>query len=163
MIIRQSTPGEPGITLEPISGDAAAALATAFADIDPWRRYPYPAGQIETYLTTLEAGAPRFVIRLGTDIAGAVGIREMWLRGPYLQFLGVLPLYQRHGLGRVILAWFESTARRDDSRNLWVATSDFNTEAIRFYERFGFKRVVQLDDLVRDGKTEILLRKKLRY
>ena len=83
------------------------------------------------------------------------------LRGPYLQFLGVLPTFQRLGLGRAMLTWFEKEARARGERNLWVATSDFNQNALRFYEHQGFEHAAVLDDLVRDGISEILLRKRL--
>ncbi len=52
-------------------------------------------------------------------------------------------------------------ARAAGDRNLWVCASDFNAAGIMFYERHGFSRVADLDGLVRDGRTEVLLRKRL--
>jgi ribosomal protein S18 acetylase RimI-like enzyme len=42
-----------------------------------------------------------------------------------------------------------------------VAASDFNSGALRFYERHGFVRVAALEGLVAEGRSEILLRKRL--
>jgi GNAT superfamily N-acetyltransferase len=151
----------PTITLAPMTADAAQHLGEAFAAIDPWASYPYPASGIIRYFAASEPGAPRYIIMRDGAMAGAIGIRENWMRGPYLQFLGVLPPYQRHGVGQMALAWFEGTARARRERNLWVAASDFNAGAIRFYERHGFIRAALLDGLVDDDKTEILLRKRL--
>jgi ribosomal protein S18 acetylase RimI-like enzyme len=161
MIVLQPKDAGRLVALDTMTGAAAHLLSVELAAIDPWARYPYPASGLEAYLKGNEAGAPRYVIRADGAIAGALGIRENWLRGPYLQFLGILPEFQNHGLGRLALAWFEGSARARSERNLFVAASDFNSAAIRFYERHGFVRAALLDGLVRDDKCEILLRKRL--
>jgi ribosomal protein S18 acetylase RimI-like enzyme len=139
----------------------ARRLGEAFAGIDPWATYAYPASALAAYFASQEPGAPRFLLTLGGKVAGAVGVRMGWLRGPYIQFLGLLPKFQRRGLGSMVLAWVEHEARSAGERNLWVAASEINVDAIRFYERHGFAQVATLDDLVYDGRTEILLRKRL--
>ncbi len=161
MILRPATDGQTAITLDVITAEAAATLGARFAAIDPWLSYPFPAAALTAYFGDKEACAPRYIILSGDAIAGAVGLRQNWLRGPYLQFLGLLPSYQSQGLGQSVLAWFEGTARARGERNLWVAASEFNTDGLRFYEGHGFSRVALLDDLVRAGMTEILLRKRL--
>lgn len=150
-----------GVALAPLDAASAHHLGTAFAAMSPWADYPYPASALAAYFATSEAGAPRYQIMQSDRIAGVAGLRSGWLRGPYLQFLGILPEFQGHGLGARVLAWFECTAREDGQRNLWVAASDFNAAAIRFYQRHGFSECARLDGLVADGRTEILLRKRL--
>ena len=149
------------VTLEPMTAVAAKSIGSAFAAIDPWVSYPFPASGLTSYFSAYEAGAPRFLVCDEGEIAGAIGLRKNWLRGPYLQFLGLLPGHQKHGLGQLLLAWFEGSARAAGDSNLWVAASDFNADALRFYERHGFSRVAALEGLVRDEKTELLLRKRL--
>lgn len=161
MITLRGHDGQPEIVLEPMTPDGAGMLGEAFAGIDPWARYPFSASALEGYLGTNEAGAPRYAIRAGGALAGATGVRHAWLRGPYLQFLGVLPSFQSLGIGGRVVAWFEAEARASNERNIWVATSDFNSDALRFYERHGFQRAALLDGLVRDGVAEVLLRKRL--
>ena len=153
--------GTAPLRLCKVGAQEARILGAGFAAIDPWARYPYPASALEGYFAAEEPGAPRYAIKLDTALAGALGLRHNWLRGPYIQFLGLLPGHQSAGIGASILGWIESQARGDDQRNLWVAASDFNTRAIRFYERYGFTRTADLDGLVGDGKIEVLLRKRL--
>ena len=50
--IAASTAGAQSVVLEPLSGEQAAQLGAAFAAIDPWARYPYPASLLETYFAT---------------------------------------------------------------------------------------------------------------
>lgn len=161
MINLTSSDETPRVLFDVITGRDARTLGAAFAAINPWAGYPYPADAVEAYLGAREPGAPRFAIHIDGALAGAIGIRLNWLRGPYLQFLGILPDFQRRGLGEKSLAWFEGGARAQLERNLWVAASDFNADAIRFYERHGFERAALLEGLVDDSKTELLFRKRL--
>lgn len=149
------------LTLGRLAPGDAEALGAAFAAIDPWVSYPYPAPALAAYFAKDEPGAPRFSLRAGGELAGAVGLRLDWLRGPYVQFLGMLPGHQGCGFGKAVLDWVESEARAVTQRNLWVLASDFNAGALRFYERQGFARVAALEALVAEGRAEILLRKRL--
>jgi ribosomal protein S18 acetylase RimI-like enzyme len=148
-------------SLEPLAPDDAVRLAQVFAGIDPWARYPYETAALAAYLQDVEPGAPRFALTRGGEAIGAVGVRLNWLRGPYLQFLGIVPEAQGHGLGAACLEWLESEARAAAERHLWVLVSAFNARARAFYERHGFALAATLDDLVRDGSCELLLRKRL--
>lgn len=153
--------GADAAALVPMTREAAGRLGTIFAAMEPWSRYPYPADVLAAYLALVEAHAPRFAIVEGDDVRGAVGVQLAWLRGPYLQFLGIVPECQGNGLGGAVLAWLERDARRCGHRNLFVCTSDFNAGAERFYARHGFARAAVLDGLVLEGTAEILLRKRL--
>ncbi len=150
-----------GFSLVPLPTAEAALLGDAFAKMDPWVSYPYPASGLASYFSAVESGAPRLALVTNNQVAGVIGLRLNWLRGPYLQFLGILPAYQRHGAGSRVLGWLEEQARAAGDRNLWVCASDFNGAGLLFYERHGFSRVADLDGLVRDGRTELLLRKRL--
>ncbi len=158
---QSSASGIEDVSFRPMSAAAAARLGPAFAAIDPWAHYHYRGDALAAYLAGQEEGAPRNEIALGDEIAGAIGIRKNWLRGPYLQFLGILPPYQKRGLGAAALSWLESLATREKSQNVWVVASAFNAGALSFYEHFGFVRVATLDGLVADGTDEVLLRKRL--
>ncbi len=154
-------PKAANIRFEPMTASAAAIPGGALAKIDPWALYGYTPAALSAYLAAREADAPRFEIIVDRAIAGAIGIRRNWMRGPYLQFLGILPPYQRQGVGRMALAWFEGEARARAEQNIWVAASDFNARALAFYERHGFGRVATLDGLIAEGRSEILFRKRL--
>ncbi len=152
---------EDTLALLPLPASHAEPLGAAFAAIDPWASYGYPAAALAAYLAKKEPGAPRFLLTVNGEVAGAIGLRVGWLHGSYIQFLAVLPEFQRRGLGSTLLAWVEAEARTANVRNLWVAASEINGDAIRFYERHGFAQTARLDDLVYDGRTEILMRKRL--
>jgi GNAT superfamily N-acetyltransferase len=149
------------LALVPMSPIEAGPIADALAAIDPWARYPVSSEQLSGYLTRDEPGAPRFAIRAGEQTVGAAGFRRDWLRGPYLQFLGLVPQAQGFGLGGLVMRWFEREARADGARNLWVCASDFNDGAISFYESHGFRHVADLTGLLVDDHAEVLMRKRL--
>lgn len=149
------------LMLKPLASADAQRLGEAFAGVDPWATYGYPASALVKFLAQAEPGVPRFALVSDAGTAGAAVIRTAWLRGPYLQFLAILPAYQGRGLGSAFLAWMEREARAAKERNLWVAASEINADGIRFYERHGFKATAQLDGLVYDDRTEILFRKRL--
>lgn len=149
------------VTFEPMTAEAAQSLGNALARIDPWAHYAYTGVALAALLAAEEPGAQRFQICANHTLAGAIVIRSNWLRGPYLQFLGILPAFHRQGLGSTALSRFEGQARADGARNLWVAASKFNVAAQTFYERHGFVCVATVDDLIGEGTAEILFRKRL--
>jgi ribosomal protein S18 acetylase RimI-like enzyme len=154
-------PGAEELGLVPFPTAEAGRLGAIFAGLDPWAAYAYPASGLAAYFEMHEPGAPRFAINSGGEIAGVVGLRLNWLKGPYLQFLGLIPAYQRRGIGGAVLGWLEGEARALNERNLWVLASEINSGALRLYERSGFTRVAELEDLVTEGRREIMLRKRL--
>jgi diamine N-acetyltransferase len=146
--------------LEPIEAASAGPLAEAITAIDPWKRMNYRPDVMAAYLAAREPGTCRRAILHDAKVVGAVSIRHPWLRGPYLELLATLPDSQGLGIGAAVLDWMaREVAGRANS--LWVCTSTFNTRALSFYERHGFVRVGDLDELVGPGLTEILLRKQL--
>lgn len=155
-----SVDGRP-LTLAPFPASEADVLAAGFAAIDPWASYGYPAAALAAYLSGDEPTGVRFALLFDGGIAGAVGLQSSWLRGPYIRFLGILPAYQGRGLGAAVLAWIEAEARNAQERNVWVVASQINTGAIRFYERHGFATAAEFEGLAYDGRTEILMRKRL--
>jgi GNAT superfamily N-acetyltransferase len=161
MDLGREAKGGRSVRLAPLNQAEARHLGPMFAAIDPWARYPYPASALVQYLAGEEPGAPRYALLVGEETAGAAGLRLNWLRGPYLQFLAVLPTFQGLGIGALFLAWMEEQARARGERNLWVCTSDFNADALRFYARHGFEKAAVLDGLVKDGQGEILMRKQI--
>lgn len=147
--------------LGPITTGDAERLSGRIVAMDPWATYGYPASALLRMLAATEPGAPRFAFYRDGSVVGASVIRTAWLRGPYLQFLALLPEAQGRGIGEAFLSWMEREARAAEERNLWVVASQINTGAIRFYERHGFRRVADLDELAYDSRTEFLFRKRL--
>jgi diamine N-acetyltransferase len=149
------------LTLDPMDKAAAAYLADAMAKMDPWRTLQISAARLADSLADGDDHLHRWAIRQGPACAGVVSIRSPWLYGPYLALLAVLPEHQAAGIGKAVLDWMESEAR-ESATNLWACVSAFNTRAQSFYERHGYERMAVLDDLVRAGFGEVLIRKRLR-
>ena len=153
--------GDNVLIVEPLVAAEGARLGAVFAGIDPWAAYGYAAATLSAFLAGHEPGAQRLALTIDGETIGTAVVRPGWLRGPYLQFLAVVPGAQGRGIGSAFISWMEREARDAKERNLWVAASEINTGAIRLYERQGFKQIATLDDLAWDGRAEILMRKRL--
>lgn len=160
--ISAATGPMPRLRLEAFPVELANHFGAAFAGITPWADYDYPAERLAAYFAGQEPGAPRLLIRAGDEPAGVVGLRNQWLRGPYLQFLGITPKFQNQAIGGAVLTWWESEARSSGERNLWLTVSEINVRARAFYARNGFVEAAGLKDLVVDARCELLLRKRLQ-
>lgn len=150
-----------GLTLGLMTPDEAKAAGAISASIEPWRGYALPQADVTAFLATTDADAPRFAVRSNGSFAGALVVRRNWFCGPYVQMLMIVPHCQGRGFGSALLRWVETEARLGSSRNLWIAVTSTNAVARKLYERTGFTLAAELDGLVADGKTELLLRKRL--
>ena len=157
-----------GHLIRPLTRAEADELGAEMATIDPWARLSFSAEVLAEALAprdhpATEAAAAFGLFDAEVDDAplGAVSVRPVWLRGPYLALLFVRPCKQSLGTGRAALEWMEAEARRADANSLWTAVSGFNERALAFYRSFGFDEVAVLPDLVKPGESERLLRKRL--
>lgn len=152
-----------GHWLSAVTVDEAPRLGAALAAIDPWARYGTTAANLTALFIPNTDGGIRLAIRSMKDgrPIGVAVIRSPWLGGPYMQFLALLPGTQGLGHGRAVLDWFETEARAAGVRNIWICAASFNDGALRLYERYGFKHVADLDDLIKPGIDEVLMRKRL--
>ncbi len=151
----------PGARLIALDPSRAGELAAAIVAMKPWSEMNYPADVMAGFLVSADGGVSRYLIEVDQHAAGVISVRYPWLKGPYLELLALLPDFQNRGIGGTVLDWLEQEARNRKARNLWVCASSFNADALRFYERHGFRRAAALPDLVDDGFEEILLRKVL--
>lgn len=148
--------------LRPVQSEVEAAVIGArLAGIDPWRRLNYPATDLSRYLVGSDPALRRYALDVSGDLAGVISVRYPWLRGPYLELLGIFPAYQGAGLGGEALGWFEQQAGLA-AANAWVLVSAFNIKARAFYERHGFVTIGLIEALVKPGYDEILLRKVIK-
>ncbi len=151
----------PTVALNVLRPYEAGQVGVMLASMDPWARYPVSAAELTSFFAGTELGAPRFAVRVNGTLEGAIAVKTNWFRGPYIQTFALSRNLQGHGIGSAIMVFIESQARSIGDRNLWVAVSDFNTGAQRFYERHGYRRVADIAGLLRDDRTEILMRKPL--
>ena len=139
----------------------ADILGPAITGMDPWARLALSAEQMTSFLAGSNEYLRCFSIWHGGKRAGVTVVRFPWLSGPYLNLLAVLPAFQQRGVGCAALAWMEAEARGAGSRNCFLCVSAFNTAAQGFYRRNGYSDAALLDELIKDGEDEILMRKRL--
>jgi GNAT superfamily N-acetyltransferase len=149
-----------GCTLLPLDPDAAGVIAGRLVSMNPWMRLGYRESGLLSYLTRTDPALARYLISGDRDLAGVLCIRYPWLRGPSLELIAVLDGFQGKGLGSAILEWMEKEARGVCS-NLWTTVSSFNHRAAAFYQRHGFREVTILEDFLKQGEDETLLRKRI--
>jgi GNAT superfamily N-acetyltransferase len=144
----------------PMTWEQARTVAAMLAASEPWATLKFSAAGLESYLTREDAALRRYLVSVEGHPAGVVCVRHPWLRGPYIELLGLFPHHRGQGLGKQVLAWAENEARRE-AKNLWVVASSFNHQALRFYQSAGFSPIGPIPGLVTPGHDEILLRKHL--
>jgi [ribosomal protein S18]-alanine N-acetyltransferase len=99
-----------------------------------------------------------YVIEKENVIAGFVILQTSGTFSGYIQTICVDAAYRGMGLGKMLLRHCDERVLKF-SPNLFICVSSFNTGAIKLYYKFGFKLVGELDSFVRQGFTELLLRK----
>ena len=131
------------VALEPMTPVTADQLGAAIARVGPWAHYAIPPATLAENSSCRASPWPA-TDRVRWRTAGAVAVRPMWLMGPYLQMLAVLPPFQGQGIGTSVVAWFEAEARIK-ARNAWLCVSAFNPGAQRLYLAHGFEPIATLD------------------
>ena len=140
--------------------EAADSLANELHALDPWLTLGFSSSSLLSYFLKDDPSLHRFTVTSKDNIAGVLCIRYPWLRGPYIEFIGLLTKYQGRGLGKELLSWVEAEVKSRE-KNIWIATSDFNHRAMHVYQNAGFEPVCSLEGLVKAEMHEMLLRKKI--
>ena len=99
-----------------------------------------------------------YVVKIEDDIAGFVVLQVVGTFKGYIQTVCVSEEYRGKGIGKRLLLFCEERILKI-SPNIFICVSSFNEGAIHLYEEFGFKRVGELENFVKKGFTEFLLRK----
>lgn len=149
----------PDLTVRPLRAAEGRALGPLFSSVDPWKTLGYRPEALSAYLLKRGDGLERFGFVQQGRVVGVVCVRFPWLRGPFVEFLAVLPERQGAGIGQAVLGWVEANPRWPGA-NVWVTVSSFHTNARRFYQRSGYREVAALPRLVAPDGEEVLLRKE---
>ena len=78
---------------------------------------------------------------------------------PYLRLLAVDENFRGQRVGSVLLDAFEENTRHI-GRDYVLLVSDFNEQAINFYEKHGYTKMGALPDFAHEGITELIMVKK---
>ncbi len=138
----------------------ARGQAIWIAAIEPWKGLGYRAAALGRYLARKARTRSVWIARTtvkGAPLAVAV-VDDGVLLGGFIALLAVRPEASGQGLGRRLV---EHVAAQTAATRRWlyVSCDGKNLPALRFYRKLGFSWVGRLPDLVRPGRTEILLRK----
>ncbi len=140
----------------------ATEISEFLAKMDPWLRLGISSEALFKYLIKRDPSLKRYGVYSNLQPIGVLCIKYPWLRGPYIELLGLEDSFQGKGITRHLLAWIECQTL-PHAKNIWISASSFNTRATSIYERLGFTRVGILNDLVVEGESEILMRKRLEH
>ncbi len=99
-----------------------------------------------------------YIVRLNNEIAGFVILQMGGTFKGYIQTICISEAYRGKGIGKKLLQYCEKRILMI-SPNLFICVSAFNKGAIKFYKAFGFKQIGELENFVKEGFTELLLRK----
>ena len=130
--------------------------AIMMVQTDPWITLDM---NYESCLKAFKGPLKEIYILLNNDeIAGFVILQTGGTFKGYIQTLCIGEAYRGKGLGKKLLQFCEERILMI-SPNIFICVSSFNKGAIKLYYEFGFKLVGELNDFVKEGFTELLLRK----
>ena len=124
----------------------------------PWQTMGYT---LENCLAGFSGpGKEIYVVRSEGEIIAFAIVQTISTFRLYIQTLYVHDNYRGLGLGTMLLQHIENTAP-GRAANLFICVSSFNDRAQKLYAEFGFEVVGELHDFVKEGFTEVLMRKRL--
>jgi [ribosomal protein S18]-alanine N-acetyltransferase len=135
-----------------------AICARMMSLTDPWITLEM---NYEQCLKAFEGGCKEiYVVETGNAIAGFVILQICGTFSGYIQTICIDEAYRGNGFGKKFLHFCEERTLKF-SPNIFICVSSFNKGAIKLYYEFGFKLVGELDNFVKAGFTELLLRKSV--
>ena len=99
-----------------------------------------------------------YVVEAGKEIIGFVILQVCGSFAGYIQTICIGSGYRGKGYGKKLLQFCEDRILKI-SPNVFICVSSFNKSALRLYKEFGFKVIGELDNFVKEGFTELLMRK----
>ncbi len=99
-----------------------------------------------------------YLARYRDEIAGFVILQVCGTFSGYIQSICISEKYRGKGFGTTILKFCEKRIL-EFSPNIFICVSSFNTGAAKLYYKLGYKLIGELDNFLKEGFTELLLRK----
>jgi GNAT superfamily N-acetyltransferase len=121
-------------------------VAAWMAEMPLWQRYHLTRVQL---LTDLEEALIQndLLLVAVTDSPNGQACGIAWCvpngafaRSPYLRMFGVRETHSGQGVGSAMMQQIEQLVRQS-SKQLFLLVSDFNNDAQRFYQKWGFQRI----------------------
>ncbi len=146
--------------------DDLPACADLMANTSLWRRYGVTASSARARLADALDGPGRLFMAVDDSVDDRSILGFVWCvrrgafaRSGYIPLIGVQPSETGRGVGAALLAKAEAWLS-EDSPDVFLTVSDFNTAAQRFYQRHGYAQVGALPNYVLDGVTELIYWKR---
>jgi ribosomal protein S18 acetylase RimI-like enzyme len=133
-----------------------AVCALMMSKTDPWITLGM---NYEQCLKAFEGSCKEIhIVENENVIAGFVIVQTCGTFSGYIQTICIDEEYRGRGFGKKLLQYCEERILKY-SPNVFICVSSFNKGAIKLYYKFGFRLVGELDNFVKAGFTELLLRK----
>lgn len=147
----------PTTNIRLLSGqEEVQACAAMMAASDPWITLGMEYNEC---LLAFEGPSKEcYALQTGEAIAGFVILQMSGSFKGYIQTLCISSRHRGQGYGTRLLQFCEERISAV-SPNMFICISSFNSGALKLYKDFGFKPVGELENFVKQGYTEILLRK----
>ena len=101
-----------------------------------------------------------FLLKKDKQIVGFVVMQTQGTFKGYIQTICIDAAKRNHGYGSRILQFCAERIFRY-SPNIFICVSSFNEGAIQLYYKFGFELIGELKNFVKEGFTELLMRKSI--
>ncbi len=150
--------GKLQLSLSPLRPEYVGVMSVILCSMDPWLTLEYKPEVFESYLLHADPALSHYAVMISTDVAGVLSLRYPWLFGPFIELMALFDGFRGKGIGRRIVDW---VCDRYESPNLWATVSSFNLRAQKFYSTAGFEKTAILEELIKPGWNEILIRKKV--
>lgn len=135
-----------------------ARCAQMMIQTDPWITLGYSYDQC---LAAFDGNGKEIYCMEATG--ELVGFAILQLTGTFKGYIQTICIQEAHrgkGFGKKLLHFCEERIFKI-SPNVFICVSSFNKGAIRLYGELGFKRVGELENFIKPGFTELLLRKTI--
>lgn len=99
-----------------------------------------------------------YVMEDGTEIIGFTVLQMCGSFRGYIQTFFISPSYRGRGFSRTLFDFCEARIRKV-SPNIFLCVSAFNVPARKLYRKWGFTEVGVLNNFIKQGYDEILMRK----
>lgn len=147
------------LTFSPLQSRAdAETCARMMAESEPWltlgRKYE---GLLKA---VLNPAREIYLAKSGDEMSGFVMINMQGAFTGYIQTLFVAPSWRSRGTGAELMAYAEARIFQQ-TPNVFLCVSSFNTGAQKFYKRIGYTVIGELKDYLVSGYDEILMRKTI--
>jgi ribosomal protein S18 acetylase RimI-like enzyme len=138
--------------------DVIKECARIMASNDPWKKLNM---DIELCRQAFEGDHREvYILRFRGELAGFAILQVKGTFTGYIQSICIDEKFRNRGFGSNLMSFCEKRIH-EFSPNIFICVSVFNEGARRLYESMGFKLVGELDNFLREGFTELLLRKTI--